>query len=628
MRPKLKSDVLYVPMRDGAHVFGAGADLSLTGAAAYQWLDRLAPHLNGVTDLDDLVRGLPADKSAVVRTLVDRLHEAGCLTDAADDLPHDLTDGERDTYAAEIAFIDYYADSAERRFQTYRERTFAVVGSGPVFTSLVCSTLRSGARQVHAVRTEESPTDLDRLAALAAEVLRRDPRQRLDHVTADGQPGWLSALDGAEVVLHVASGPAADRAPLLYDHCRARDILLVQGVVLDDVAWLGPAREEWRSAWLRLGARPPYRTGEFCTGPAAAVVASHLGLAAFKAVTGIATAEDSTVTRIDLETLRTSRHSPLPHPSERPAPAESRERFTERVELLADAGPLDEEEFSRRAARCFDPYAGVLREFDEQDFLQVPLNVTEVLTREPGAGRVFGSGLGFAQARGRAALGGLARYAASAAAAAPGRMAWGWDPHRRIAVEVPLADVLGTGTGLAAELGWDAAVTDGLSQHCAELALADVAAGRVRPVALAVDEMASGGRERGLLDMLSAAGGTADLADIGAGLGIPVLGWWQNGEPVAVTCGPRALADGLERALLHRQAALDGGAPYAPAGPPRLGPPPAPHPRAGAPVPPDGAAMLRALAARGWRPVVVPLDRDPAVHDVLPFVLKVVLADA
>ncbi|MEU7057406.1 hypothetical protein [Streptomyces sp. NPDC046197] len=630
MQPKLKSDVLYVPTRDGAHVFGAGADLTLTGAAAHQWLDRLAPHLNGATHLDDLVRGLPPEKSAAVRALVDRLYEAGCLTDAAEDLPHDLTDRERDTYAAEIAFIDYYADSAARRFQTYRDSAFAVVGCGPVFVSLVCATLRSGVRRVRAVRTEESPTDTGRLAELVSEALGRDPLQSVDHVCADGRAALRAALDGADVVLQVAPGPAAERAQLLYDHCREREILLVQGVVLDDVAWLGPAGKDWRSAWLRLGARPPYRTGEFCTGPAAAVVASHLGLAALKAVTGIATAEDSMLTRIDLETLRTSRHSALPHPVAHPVPAEGRAEFAERIERLAAVAPLDEEEFSRRAARCFDPYVGVLGELDEQDFLQMPLHVTEVRTRDGGPGRVFGSGLDFAEARGRAALRGIARYAATAAdprGAASGRVVRGWDPHHRRAVEVPFADAFAAGTGLAAELGWDAAVTDGLAQHCADLALADLADGRVRPVALDAAATACEGRARRLLDLLRAAGGTTGLADIGARLGIPVLAWWQGGEPVAVTCGPRAVADGLERVVLHRQAALDGGGPYAPAGPARLGPPPGPHPRAAAVAPPDRDAMLRALAARGRQPVVVPLDHDPAVHDVLPFVLKVVLAD-
>ncbi|MFD1831137.1 hypothetical protein ACFSJS_15835 [Streptomyces desertarenae] len=633
MRPKLKSDVLYVPTPDGAHVFGAGADMALRGRAAHQWLDRLAPHLDGSTELEALVRGLPEDKRAMVRALVRRLHEAGCLLDAAEDLPHDLTERERETYAAEIAFIEYHGDSAARRFQTYRDSAVVVVGAGPVFVSLVCSALRSGVRRLRAARTAETATDTARLAELVAEASRRDPEQTLTHVALpDGEDAAAeeAALAGADVVLHVASAPAVDRALRLDRLCRRTGALLVQGLVLDDVAWLGPAGPAWRSAWRRLDARPPFRTGEFCTGPAAAVVAGHLGLAAFKAVTGIAAPDDAELTRIDLETLRTSAHAFLPHPADLPAGPEAETEFTARIERLRTAEPLGEEDFSAAAARCFDPYAGVLGRLDERDFLQVPLHVTEAVTRTGGAGRVFGAGLDFAEARRRAALRGLAVYAATTVdprRRGAGDTVWGWDVLGERACAVPAAEAFGPGTGLAAEPGWEAAVTDGIAQHCAASALSDVTGGRTRPVGLAVEDAAPDERVRRLLGLLRAARGTVRVADIGGALGVPVLAWWQDGEPVAVTCGPGAAAAGLERALLHRQAALDGGADYAPSLIPGLGRPPRPAAGAVRGPGPDRRTMARALLSRGRRPVAVPLDHDPSVHEVLPSVLRVVTVD-
>jgi hypothetical protein len=39
-------------------------------------------------------------------------------------------------------------------------------------------------------------------------------------------------------------------------------------------------------------------------------------------------------------------------------------------------------------------------------------------------------------------------------------------------------------------------------------------------------------------------------------------------------------------------------------------------------------AAIAALHRFGTVPVAVPLDHDPAVHDVLPFVVRVVPADA
>ncbi|MGW9080659.1 hypothetical protein [Streptomyces kronopolitis] len=637
MRPRLKSDVLYVPTGDGVHVFGAGVDLALRGRSAYQWLDRLAPHLDGSVELDALLGRLPDDKRQAVHALVGQLRAAGCLVDAGEDLPHGLTRQELETYASEIAFLDYHGDSAARRFETYRHSEMVVVGSGPVFVSLVCSALRSGVRSLCTVCTDPAGTHTVRLAELTAEAAARDPRQVVRHTPLED--GTLPRVVGqADAVLHVADGAGVDRAVRLDALCRESDTLLVQGLVLDDIAWLGPAGAAWRSAWRRLGARGPFRPNAFLTGPAAAVVAAHLGLAAFTALTGIATGAEAAagareeITRIDLETLRTSTHTFLPHPSALPARAETREEFTRRLERLAAALPLDEEAFSRRAARCFDPYVGVLRALDEGECTQVPLNVTEAVPHTPGAVPVYGAGTGFAEARRSAALRGLASYAVRGfdeRRLGPGDTVWGWAPDEGRAEAVAVGQVFTADheVGVAAHLSWDDAVADGLAQHCARLALRDVAEGRARPLPLHLDPGALSPGARDLLDLLHASRGVVEVADIGGALGLPVLAWWQRDRPAAVTCGPDAVTEGLRAALLDRQSVMTREPAYAPV---PLGMPHAPGPdgrRLGLAEPAGRARMVEALRARGVRPLVVPLDHDPAVHEVLPFLVRVVLAD-
>ncbi|MFC9228852.1 hypothetical protein ACFTZI_07760 [Streptomyces decoyicus] len=637
MRPRLKSDVLYVPTGDGVHVFGAGADLALRGRSAYQWLDRLAPHLDGSVELDDLVGRLPDDKRQVVHALVGKLRAAGCLIDAGEDLPHRLTRQELETYASEIAFIEYHGDSAARRFETYRDSGMLVVGAGPVFVSLVCSALRSGVRHLRAVCTEEAVTHTERLAELTAEAAVRDPEQRISHIAYE--EGRLERQVGGQVgaVVHVADGSGVDRALWLDELCREAGTLLVQGLVVDDVAWLGPAGADWRSAWMRLDARGPFRPNAFLTGPAAAVIASHLGLAAFTALTGIAGATEAAdgarkVTRIDLETLRTSTHAFLPHPAAAPARPETREEFTRRIERLGATEPLDEDTFSHRAARCFDPYVGVLRGLDEGEFTQVPLNVTEAVPRAAGAAPVHGAGTDFAAARRDAALRGLASYAAhhpDDRRYRPGGTVWGWAPDERRPEKAAACRVFATDheVGVAAGLSWDEAVADGLAQHCVRLALRDVTQGRSRPrpVRLRPDALAAG--ERRLLDLLSASRGSVEVADIGEALGVPVLAWWQGGRPAAVTCGEEAVVEGLRAVLLDRQAVMTGEPAYAPARWGRLGAPVEGDGSAELPVPAGPERMVEALRSRGARPLVVPLDHDPAVHEVLPFVVRVVIAD-
>ncbi|MGW7573370.1 hypothetical protein [Streptomyces sp. NPDC054765] len=636
MRPRLKSDVLYVPTGDGVHVFGAGADLALRGRSAYRWLDRLAPHLDGSVELDDLVGRLPDDKRQVVHALVGQLHAAGCLVDAREDLPHRLTQRELETYASEIAFLEYHGDSAARRFETYRNSEIVVVGAGPVFVSLVCSALRSGVRNLRAVRTEETGTHTERLAELTAEAALRDPEQNLHHVLFDERQ-LERLVDRADAVLHAADGTGVDRAMRLDELCRETGALLVQGLVVDDVAWLGPAGTAWRSAWLRLDARGPFRPNAFLTGPAAAVVASHLGLAAFTALTGTAGSKEAAdgarkVTRIDLETLRTSTHAFLPHPTAAPARPETREEFTRRLERLGATAPLDDDTFSRRASRCFDPYVGVLHALDEGELTQVPLNVTEAVPRAGGAAPVHGAGTGFAEARRDAALRGLASYAAHHTddrRYGPGGTVWGWAPDERRAEAVAAGRVFATGHegGVAARLSWDAAVADGLAQHCAGLALRDVAQGRARPrhVPLKPDALAPGARR--LLDLLHASRGSVEVADIGEALGVPVLAWWQGGRPAAATCGQEAVVEGLRAVLLDRQSAMTDEPAYAPARLGQLGTLVPSDEGAELPAPAGPERMVEALRSRGARPLVVPLDHDPAVHALLPFLVRVVLAD-
>ncbi|GAA2272618.1 hypothetical protein GCM10010430_68230 [Kitasatospora cystarginea] len=638
MRPKLKSDVLYVPTGDGVHVFGAGADVALRGRSAYQWLDRIAPYLDGSREFDDLVRDLPDDKRAVVEALVRRLHAAGCLVDATEDLPHGLTARELETYAADIAFVEYHRDSAAQRFESWRNSTVVVLGSGPAFTALVCSALHCGVRRLRAVRTPENATDTARLAESAVEAARRDPDQTLVQVPlSDAEE---AALARADVVLHVASAHEVDRAVRLAGLCRTSGTLLVQGLVLDDVAWLGPAGSAWESAWLRLGAHGPFRESEFLTGPAAAVVAGHLGLAAFRAVTGVTTPDDTNLTRIDLETLRTSVHSFLPHPTARPARPEAEARFADRITRLSSADPVTEQDFSARAARCFDPHTGILRSLDEGAFTQLPLNVTEAVPHlnvteavpphSDGTPRVFGSGLGFVEARQRAALRGLAVYAAGAADPrrfSPGGTVWGWDLVGQRARAVPAAEAFTVGTGLAARLSWGDAVTDGIAQHCARLAVADVSARRTNPVALELAGTALDARARCHLDLLRSARGSVQAADIGGELGTPVLAWWQEGRPVAVTCGPNAVVDGLEQVVLDRQAALAREPQYAPTRIDGLDRLPTLASGVRRPREADLQELVGALRLRGLRPVVVPLDHDPAVHELLPTVLRIVLVD-
>jgi len=195
LRPKLKPDVYWVPHPEGAVFVHPTTHLTVRGNSALPLMDRLAPYLTGEVTLGELVADLSEGKREMVTTLVGSLLSAGLIKDVSGDEPHGLTDEELRLYAAEISYIDYYVGSAARRFETYRTTPVVCVGSGLTLTALVHACLAAGVRHVHALITDECPTDADRLDEYARLAAERDPAQRLTHRSVSGgDPGTLAAL--------------------------------------------------------------------------------------------------------------------------------------------------------------------------------------------------------------------------------------------------------------------------------------------------------------------------------------------------------------------------------------------------------------------------------------------------
>ncbi|HET9256563.1 MAG TPA: hypothetical protein VFO16_15385, partial [Pseudonocardiaceae bacterium] len=177
MRPRLGEDVRYVPSPQGAYLHSGAGEATLRGKHSYEWLRRLAPYLSGERELTELTEALPAAARQMVTDLVGMLYQQGFVTDARADHPHTLTETERRTYAAEIAFIRYALDSAEYRFQRYRQAEVMLVGSGPLLPALVEAALVAGCKTVRAtVATAEQAQRLHDAGRRA----RRDAEQRVE----------------------------------------------------------------------------------------------------------------------------------------------------------------------------------------------------------------------------------------------------------------------------------------------------------------------------------------------------------------------------------------------------------------------------------------------------------------
>lgn len=650
--PRLNSDVYFVPTDDGVcFMTNRGMEL-FKGASIYVWIERLAPHLDGSRTLAELVTGLPDDKRAMVENVVSALLAKGLAKDVAAERPDTLNPWERQRYGAQIAYLEHFVDSPAWAFQRYRDSRFLVVGSGLVFTALVRAVVQSGVRQVAAAVTDEDATDGPRLGELVEAC--RDEQQRLDfldcHDTVDELPRLVSQAD---VVLHGGDRSMPGRALRLSRQCAERGRPLIQATLVGDEAWIGPVcgrAVAWESAWRRLRDHETaaglmddsWAASPYLAGPAAALVANQVAVTAFRLVTG---AEEKPPTpvmrRLDLRTLRTTTHRGHPHPAATPARPATGAELLARVDELRRGERIDAETFDQRAASLLDGRLGIFVDITEKGLAQVPLNVATVtVTGPPSQTTIAGTGLDFRAARWRAALRAVAHYAhgrLDPRRTVPGRHGpevWGYDLAVNAPRRVPaaLAFAPGDPLGVAARYDWEGAVTAGLLAHVQALTVAEAVAdgrpfGRVDLDALGLDGEAITCRS-----MLDIAGVPVSVHDVTGSLGVPTFAFSVGPRTVAYACDLHradAVRIGLEQTLVDYQARANGQPEYSPLEVPDL----PPHRRgvlaadddhAG---PTDRDVVVSALARAGHAPVVVPLDHDPALLSVNPYVVSVVLVD-
>jgi hypothetical protein len=697
MKLTLHDDVYYAAVGDGVYLVSPEGSRRITGASIAQWVDRLAPYLDGRNTLAELTAGLPRERKQMVERVVAALRDCGAIREVADDQPAALSASALAGYAPEIEYLRYFITSATEVFSRYRSTATLVIGDGQLLVDLVRAGLRTGLGRVRVAVADARTRDLLRVAGVDASGGAEPPRSlpvSLLPPALDDEDRLGVLLDGVGLVLHVADEETPARAQLLDRCCARAGVPLAQAIVTDREVWLVPIGQAgatepagiWSAAWPRLSATQPAAIAHAGAGhhqpsqAATAAVASQLAHAAFRALTGVADpAEATRLTRVDLDTLRSDHLAFVPHPLARPAAPATEAEFHDRVETLERGGRLGEAEFSRRAARCAGERMGVVA-FVDSNWAQIPLHVSQVVVPDPVGLRprhqppvtAVGAGFGYQTARCQAVLGGLARYGAlmvdprrlldrtaepkvdagcgpdaavrALRASSPAAAIWGYElDAARKARLVPAARVFASlragvpptesDPGVAAGYDWQEAVTNGLIGHCRALAINELrhfASPYPRFDLTGVTLDPTGARCR---DLLADLGELPETYDITGSLGVPTLALRVGTGSVVCASGlttTQALTDGLLQVLLARQADSHSEADYRP---PAISDIPA-----GAwgddlrrarlnPDPLDVATVARRFRDLGQVAVAVPLDHDPAVAEIMPYLVKVVMCD-
>ena len=754
MRPKLKGDTLFTPLDDGVIFRNNQGSFKLKGQTISRWVESLAPYLNGEHTLAELTAGLETEKEALVTDLVNTLSARGFVRDISQDLPHHLSLSEQETYAAELALIDAYCDSAASRFERFREQQVLLIGSGLSLTGLVKALFSSGLRQLAVMTTPECETPT-RCHQDSLDLFHKgDPRQTLREIDV---PQWedeanvLAALQPFDTIIHVSDRPMLARASLLNRLCVTQKKNLLQAVLIEDHAWIGPllcpeVQGCWECAWRRLqgnltnlpeqfpaygfadqtcGASPQAVSSQvtavsrFLTPSTAAIVANHLSLEVFKALTEAGPMETiGHLIEVDLSTLHTQKHPFQSHPlcqtCLHPVPR-TQAQFLATLGHLAQGEPLDPDLFTKRVAPCIESRLGLFRSLSEPtrspvtdmqavvsdavpdslpEILRPPIPIMQAVVSNPvpevyqkNLPVLLGIGARFGKARREGAKVACEVYAACAVdrrrffseqMVAGGRdegedkpqplrvrvvagerflstdslsevREWTWavDLSTGRACLVPAALVypvlrnlapvgegrLGVGSGMS----WAEAVSRGLLDVCHTLTITQIeTAQQPYPQVdlVTIDLKPEGTQQRHFLRTHSE---FVTVYNVTGPLQVPTFALCVQNKALVSTTHvdvAQALRDGLEQMALYQPAFGElsdlSHWPAVPDLPVSLRGQKTTLPAYEAPQewPERQIWLQRALAAQGWRAFAVPLDHDPVLSQIQPYIVRVLVARA
>ncbi|MFB9319068.1 TOMM precursor leader peptide-binding protein [Cryptosporangium minutisporangium] len=415
-RPRVRRDLLFTRTPDGVLFHNAQGGFRMTAPTAYRFASLLVPYFNGDNQVEQICAPLGPEQRAMVGSLVQALYDH----DFARDVPVGNDDADLPTavalrFAAQIAYVDHYADAAATRFTRFRDTRVAVLGTGPIARWCASSLVRNGCALLGVVPGGGGLDETRREAAALAN--NGCPVEIVDLVDPGRTWDW-TALAGYDVVVVAGGADAARQTLHLLEQGIPEGTTLLPAWTLGSRAIVGPLSEAetagcWACAALRLSVngnsgvaadlwQAISLTGsvpdvEQPTGALAAMLGNLLGYEVYRLTTGALPAETRGKVIIqNLESLDVLSEALLPHPGctycADPAPADDQAELrsllpalrtpvaeraeTTSVDVQADAESVLAELTDRMV--LVGRHAGVFTDFTDEAWVQIPLKVSTV----------------------------------------------------------------------------------------------------------------------------------------------------------------------------------------------------------------------------------------------------------
>lgn len=419
------------------------------------------------------------------------------------------------------------------------------------------------------------------------------------------------------------------------------------------------------------------------TKAAASMIANRLLFEVFKYFTQIGDPQDhSQLIDIDLGTFHSESHTFLPHPlcqADQHPVAPTAPQFLEQLRSLQCHPAIDADTFFTSITPCMDELLGILTSADAEDFVQLPLTVYQVrvsnpmlLERQYEPFTVTATDLNATSAGLRASLAACERYLAeivdrrrlltpeqvqqqalptiatdqliNPSCPPPAHELWTWafNLHNAQVCLVPTSQVFHALhsqhrhlRGIASGMNWDEAVRRALLDWCNYLTVDQLAASPQPYPQVDMTKTPLTAEGAHLYQLLNIVCGQFTAYDVTGPLHVPTFAFCVKDEVIAYSTHydvALALQMGLQQALQHYQSIHFQQPAYAIAPPVNLPGalrgeqrcvPACSCPATGS----DQLAWLvQTLQSHKICASVVPLDHDPALVEIFPFVVRVLLS--
>jgi putative thiazole-containing bacteriocin maturation protein len=382
---KINRDTFVYPQNNGGvYLRNNVTSIQMDGNTIEQWLQKLIPMLDGNRSMEEITDGLPDAYKEQVFKIAEVLYKNGFVRDTSQDLPHQLPPALLEKYASQIEFIDHLSHSGAHRFQNYRDSKVALIGGGPLITSLTASLLQSGLPAFTIFHDTVNQAETKLLQEQIKAAKKHEPEPSITFLPFN-ENNCKEDLSNVNYVLYANEDENRDDLLLVQNICREQSISFLPITLQNNQAFIGPfvlsdSAACWKTASLRLGKKSSEVNKSISSRTASSLLANVAVFMLFKKITGVQENSENSIYQLNVETLEGNWHPVSPHPFINKKM--KADQIDDPLLFLKDS-PNQELDLHSLFYQITSRETGLFRLFEEENLSQLPLSQCKVKVADP-----------------------------------------------------------------------------------------------------------------------------------------------------------------------------------------------------------------------------------------------------